>query len=199
MSAVDEREILRCASAEDWWDWLSEHHGLSSGVRLAIAKKKATRPGVSQAEALEAALCFGWIDGTIGRLDDEFYLQGYSPRRPKSLWSRINRDHALALIDSGRMQPAGLAEVERARADGRWDAAYASARTIEVPADLAAALAAVPEAAAFFERLSGQNRYAILFRTGNAKRPETRARRIAAFVEMLARGETPYPQGTARR
>jgi uncharacterized protein YdeI (YjbR/CyaY-like superfamily) len=145
---------------------------------------------VTVAEAVEVALCFGWIDGQVARHDADWFLQRYTPRRRQSRWSRINRERALALIAAGRMRSAGLAQVEAARADGRWEAAYAGQRTATVPDDLRAALDANPAAAAFFATLRGANRYAILYRVQDAKRPETRARRIDRFVAMLARGET---------
>ena len=144
-------------------------------------------------EALTVALTWGWIDGQKRALDDTHWLQKFTPRKPKSLWSKINRDKALALIASGAMQPAGLAEVERAQADGRWDAAYAGSKTITVPDDLAAALAADKRAAARFATLNAANRFAVLFRVHTAKKAETRAKRIAQFVAMLARGETLHP------
>lgn len=188
------RPILYCADSDEWERCLQAHHESSSGVRLAIAKKGAAHASVSYAEALEAALCFGWIDGQKASLDDDHYLQAFSPRAARSIWSRINRDKALELIDAGRMRPRGLREVERAQADGRWDAAYAGQKSAEVPADLAAALEASPAASEFFATLSSQNRYAILFRIGNVKRAETRARKIAEYVAMLERGETIHPQ-----
>jgi uncharacterized protein YdeI (YjbR/CyaY-like superfamily) len=151
---------------------------------------------VTRAEALDIALRHGWIDGQSGSLDEDYWLQSFGPRRSRSTWSQINRDSALALIESGQMQPAGLAEVERAKADGRWDAAYASPSSATVPDDLASALAANPTAQAFFGTLSSQNRYAVLFRIATAKRAETRARKITEFVAMLERGETIYPQKT---
>jgi uncharacterized protein YdeI (YjbR/CyaY-like superfamily) len=163
-------------------------------VLLAIAKKTGSATSVSYADAVEVALCFGWIDGQSKRLDDDHYLQLFTPRRARSIWSRINRDKATRLIEEGRMRSAGLAEVERAKADGRWEAAYGSSTTIEVPDDLAAALVANAAASAFFESLTSQNRFAILFRIGNVKRAETRARKIAEYVAMLERGETLYPQ-----
>lgn len=160
---------------------------------IEFAKKGTGVPTVSYVEAVEVALAYGWIDGQVKRSEEEgFYRQRFTPRRPRSRWSQINRDRALALIESGRMRPPGLAEVERARADGRWDEAYAPPSRIEVPEDLRAALDAVPAAAERFAALGAQNRYAILYRVGDAKRPETRARRIQRFVEMLARGETPH-------
>ncbi len=189
-----ERPILFCESADDWTRWLADHAATSDGVRLAIAKKGGGHASVSYAEALDEALCVGWIDGQKWSHDEHHFLQGFGPRRARSIWSAINRDTATALIESGRMRPAGLAEVERARADGRWDAAYAGPKTIEVPPALRAALDAEPAAAAAFAMLSSQNRYAILFRLHHAKRPETRTRNIEKFVAMLARGETIYPQ-----
>jgi uncharacterized protein YdeI (YjbR/CyaY-like superfamily) len=173
--------------------WLERHGAGSAGFWLRLFKKGAEVPTVTRDDAIDAALCFGWIDGQKRALDDDYWLQRFTPRRAGSRWSRINREKALALIEAGRMRPAGLAEVERARADGRWEAAYAGARTIAVPEDLAAALAANPAAAAFFATLDGANRYAVLYRVQDAKRPETRARRIATFVGMLARGEKLHP------
>jgi uncharacterized protein YdeI (YjbR/CyaY-like superfamily) len=191
---VVDREIVYFADAAAWTDWLEKHHADSPGVRLAIAKKGSVKSSPSYAEALDTALCFGWIDGQTRRLDDDYYLQLFTPRRPRSTWSQINREHIARLTEAGAMRPAGLREVERAKSDGRWEAAYAPQRTIEVPDDLAAALAANRVAAEFFPTLSSQNRYAILFRIGNAKRQETRGQRIADFVAMLERGETIYPQ-----
>jgi uncharacterized protein YdeI (YjbR/CyaY-like superfamily) len=148
---------------------------------------------VTYPEALAVALCFGWIDGQKGRLDDDYWLQRFTPRKPGSRWSRINTDKAAELIEAGRMRPAGLAEVERARADGRWAAAYEPQSTSAVPDDLAAELARDESARAFFETLNGANRYAILYRIGSAQRPETRARRIAKYVAMLAEHKKIYP------
>ncbi|QWT23440.1 YdeI/OmpD-associated family protein [Subtercola sp. PAMC28395] len=193
---VVEREALFCSDAREWARWLTENSGTSDGVRLALAKKGGTIPGVGYSEALDIALCFGWIDGGKAKLDENHFLQNFGPRRARSIWSRINRDRALALIEAGRMQPAGLREIERARADGRWEAAYEGSKTIEVPDDLRTALDANPAVAEFFARLNSVNRYAILFRIGNVKRPETRARKIGEYVDMLARGETIYPQKT---
>jgi uncharacterized protein YdeI (YjbR/CyaY-like superfamily) len=191
---VIEREIVYCADAAAWERWLEAEHAATDGVLLAIAKKTGAATSISYADAVEVALCFGWIDGQSKRLDDDHYLQLFTPRRARSIWSRINRDKVTRLIDEGRMRPAGLAEVERAKADGRWEAAYESSTTIEVPDDLAAALAANAAASAFFATLTSQNRFAILFRIGNVKRAETRARKIAEYVAMLERGETLYPQ-----
>ncbi len=191
---MTEKPIVHCADAEQWHGWLAAHSGEIDGIRLAIAKKGGTYAGVSYAEALDEALCVGWIDGQKGALDEHHFLQNFGPRRANRIWSVINRDKANALIESGRMQPTGLAEIERAQADGRWDAAYAGSKTIEMPVELRAALDAEPTAGAFFETLSSQNRYAILFRLSNAKRAETKTRKIDEFVAMLARGETIYPQ-----
>lgn len=176
-----------------WAAWLAEHHADAPGIWLAIPKKGAGVGGVPYAEALEVALCHGWIDGQKAALDDRFWLQRFTPRRPRSAWSRVNRDKALELIGRGEMAPAGLREVERARADGRWAAAYEPASTVAVPDDLRAALDGNPAAAAAFAALDGANRYAVLHRVHAAKRPETRERRIAGFVAMLADGRKPHP------
>jgi uncharacterized protein YdeI (YjbR/CyaY-like superfamily) len=176
-----------------WAAWLAGNHATSPGVWLRLAKKAAGTPSVTYAEALEEALCYGWIDGQKRGDDDAWWLQKFTPRGPKSIWSSINKQKAQALIDGGRMQPAGLAAVESARQDGRWDAAYDSARTIAVPDDLQAELDRNPAASAFFATLSKTNRYAILFRIQTARKPETRAKRIQQFVAMLERGELLYP------
>jgi uncharacterized protein YdeI (YjbR/CyaY-like superfamily) len=186
----DDLPILPFESADAWEAWLEAEHARPDGVWLKIAKKDSGIPTVSYEDAVAVALCFGWIDGQMRRFDERFYVQRFTPRRRASRWSKINRDKAEALIAAGRMRPAGLAQVEAAKADGRWDAAYDGARTIAVPDDLQAALDANPKAAAFFATLKGSNRYAILYRVGDAKRPETRAKRIAHFVDMLERGET---------
>jgi uncharacterized protein YdeI (YjbR/CyaY-like superfamily) len=182
------------ASPAEWEAWLDGQHAASDGLWLKIAKKDHDVPTVSYPEALEVALCFGWIDGQKRGLDHTHWLQRFTPRRPRSKWSRINTDKAQALIDAGRMRPAGLREVELAKTDGRWDAAYAGQRTIAVPPDLAEALAGNDAAQAFFATLSGANRYAFLYRINDAKRPETRARRITTYVAMLADGKTFHPQ-----
>lgn len=179
---------LAFASRQEWEAWLDAEHERSDGVWLKLAKKGVA--GVAYPEAVEVALCYGWIDGQSRKLDDTHWLQRYTPRRRASRWSKINRDKAQALIDAGRMKPAGLREVERAQADGRWDAAYAGARTATVPDDLQRALDADPEARAFFATLDSANRYAILYRVQDAKRPETRARRIEKYVAMLHAHET---------
>jgi uncharacterized protein YdeI (YjbR/CyaY-like superfamily) len=195
--STDRSELL-VRDAQAWRAWLEARHGEEPEVWLVLAKKGTTEPtSLTYDQALEEALCFGWIDGQMRRRDEATSLQRFTPRRSRSTWSKRNVGIAERLIAERRMHPAGLAEVERAKADGRWEAAYAGAATIEVPEDLRKALAAEPKARAMFERLNGQNRYAVLYRITTAKRPETRARRIDQFVAMLARGETPYPQKRA--
>ena len=188
-----EYPVLDCADAEAWARWLAAHHAEAPGVWLRLAKKAGPLTSVSYADALEAALCEGWIDGQKRAHDDVSWLQKFTPRGARSLWSRVNREKAEALIASGRMQPAGLAAVEAARRDGRWDRAYDSPARATVPDDLRAALAAAPEAERHFATLSAANRYAVLHRVQTAARPETRARRIATLVAMLARGESLHP------
>jgi uncharacterized protein YdeI (YjbR/CyaY-like superfamily) len=186
-------EPLECADAAAWNRWLEQHHASAAGVWLRMAKKGSGVASVDYPQALEEALCHGWIDGQRKSDDATYFQQRFTPRTQRSMWSQINRDKVLKLIESGRMQAAGLAEVERAKADGRWDAAYEGAKAATVPPDLQAALDANAQAAKFFATLNAQNRYAVLFRTQGAKKPETRARRIEKFVEMLAKGEKPYP------
>jgi uncharacterized protein YdeI (YjbR/CyaY-like superfamily) len=188
--ASDDLPILPFASQSDWEAWLEDNHAEAPGMWLKIAKKASGIETVTHAEALDVALCFGWIDGQRGRLDGEWFIQRFTPRRARSRWSQINRDKVEQLIADGKMRPAGLREIERAKADGRWDAAYASQSTIEVPDDLQQALDANPAAKEFFATLTGSNRYAVLYRIHDAKRAETRTRRIEKFVAMLARGET---------
>jgi uncharacterized protein YdeI (YjbR/CyaY-like superfamily) len=185
----DELPIRRFADAAKLEGWLEENGGSSQGLWLKIAKKGAPEPTVTYGEALELALCFGWIDSQKRGFDAEHFLQRFTPRRPRGRWSRINREKAEALIEAGRMRPAGMAEVEAARADGRWEAAYEGQRTAQVPEDLRRELEANPAAREFFEALDGANRYAILYRLDEAKRPETRERRLRKFVAMLERGE----------
>jgi uncharacterized protein YdeI (YjbR/CyaY-like superfamily) len=191
--AAADLEILFFESAADWETWLTRYHADSPGVWLKIAKKGSGRPSVSYADALDVALCFGWIDGQKGRGDDQHWLQRFTPRKPGSRWSKINTEKAAGLIDAGRMHATGLREVEKARADGRWQAAYAGQGSITVPADLAEALAANEAAREFFATISSVNRYAILYRIGSVKRPETRARKIAQYVAMLAEHKTIHP------
>jgi uncharacterized protein YdeI (YjbR/CyaY-like superfamily) len=193
MNETNPLPTLSFASQREWDAWLDAHHTEAPGLWLKLAKKEAGIPSVTYAEALESALCYGWIDGQKAACDGQHWLQKFTPRRPKSVWSRVNREKAEALIAAGRMRPGGLRQVELARADGRWDAAYDSQRTITVPPDLQQELDRHPEAQAFFKTLNSQNRYAILYRIQSAKRPETRAARIQKFVEMLSRGETIYP------
>jgi uncharacterized protein YdeI (YjbR/CyaY-like superfamily) len=186
---------LLIADAAAWRAWLEGHDEDESGVWLVLAKKGTHEPtSLSYDEALEEALCHGWIDGQVGRRDERTYRQRFTPRSARSSWSKRNVSIVERLLEQERMRPAGLAAVASAKADGRWDAAYAGQRTIEVPADLAAALAAEPDAKATFETLTSQNRYAILYRLQDAKRSDTRVRRIERFVAMLARGETIHPQ-----
>ncbi len=173
--------------------WLEANHARCDGVWLRHAKKGSAHLSVTYQEALEVALCFGWIDGQRKGLDDTHYLQRWTPRRARSIWSKVNRDKALRYIEEGRMQPSGLAEVERAQKDGRWDAAYDSSSTAQPPPDLLAAFEQHPGSAEFFATLKSQNRYAVLFRIQTAKKPDTRAKKIAQFAEMLARHETIHP------
>ncbi len=193
MKKIDSYPTLSFENQSSWENWLEAHHAEVVGVWLKIAKKEAGIPSVSYAEALESALCYGWIDGQKAALDDQYWRQMFTPRGPKSGWSKINREKAEALIEAGRMQAAGLRQVESARADGRWDAAYESQRSIGVPEDLQAELEKHPEALAFFNTLNSANRYAILYRVTTARKPETRAARITKLVEMLERKEKIHP------
>ncbi len=188
-----EPELLVVADVGAFRAWLDEFEDVSDGVWLVLAKKGVTEPtSLRYEEALDEALCSGWIDGQVKRIDDRVYRQRFTPRRKRSIWSKRNVEKISVLTAEGRLRPRGLVEVERAKADGRWDNAYSGPATIRVPDDLAAALAAHPAAAAVFETLSGQNRYAVLHRIETALRPETRAKRIARSVEQLAAGVTPY-------
>ncbi|MCW3068799.1 MAG: hypothetical protein JWL67_1424 [Solirubrobacterales bacterium] len=191
---ADELPELIVADWRAWRRWLGRHHE-SHGVWLVLAKKGSSDPtSLSYDEALEEALCHGWIDGQVARRDERTFRQRFTPRRPRSSWSKRNVGIVERLITESRMHVAGLAAVEQAKVDGRWESAYRGPATIEVPADLAAALAAEPRAQAMFEILTSQNRYAVLYRIDGAKRSDTRARRIERFVVMLARGETVHPQ-----
>lgn len=185
--------VLSFDSREGWAAWLERNHAASPGIWLRLAKKGSGLPSVTRDEALEVALCYGWIDGQARSVDESTWLQKFTPRGARSIWSKINREKAERLIAEGRMRPAGLAEVERAKADGRWEAAYDSPSRATVPDDLQAALDASPRARDFFAALDGRNRYAILFRIQTAKKPETRAKRIRDFVRMLENGEKLYP------
>ena len=197
MGVDDGLPKLPFASPAEWEKWLEDNHAVSDGVWIKIAKKGSGVESVRYPEVLESALCFGWIDGRREALDDRHFLQRFTPRRPRSRWSRINREKAERLIADGRMRAAGVLEVERAQADGRWQAAYDGQKSITVPEDLQRELDARPTAKAFFAELSSQNRYAILYRLQEAKKPETRARRLAKFVAMLEAGETIYSGSTS--
>jgi uncharacterized protein YdeI (YjbR/CyaY-like superfamily) len=172
--------------------WLKKNHAQSPGLWLKLAKKGAN-PSVTYAQALEEALCYGWIDGQKNPFDEHWWLQKFTPRGPRSIWSKINRDKALALIAAGLMQPAGLAAIEAAKKNGRWEAAYDSQRTAALPDDFQAELDRRPKAKAFYATLNSVNRYAIIFRLSSAKKPETRARRMQQFIDMLENGEKLYP------
>jgi uncharacterized protein YdeI (YjbR/CyaY-like superfamily) len=188
----DGRPILAFPSVKEWEAWLEAEHATSDGVWIKFAKKGSGIPSVVYAEAVESALCFGWIDSLVRSLDERFYLQKFTPRRPRSKWSQVNRDKATSLMDEGRMRPAGLAEVELARADGRWEAAYVPPGELTVPEDLQQALDENPQAAEFFATLNKSNRFAIVYQLEDAKKPETRVRRLEKFVGMLNRGEKLY-------
>jgi uncharacterized protein YdeI (YjbR/CyaY-like superfamily) len=181
------------ANQAEWEAWLELNGNVITGAWLRLAKKTADQQTVSYAEALESALCHGWIDGQKRAESEHYWLQRFTPRTAKSIWSRINKAKAEALISAGRMRPAGMREIDRARQDGRWDAAYSSASASSIPDDLQKALDANENAKAFFATLNSQNRYAILFRIQNVKKAETRAKKIAQFIEMLARGEKLHP------
>lgn len=192
-SAPGPETALHFDGPAEWAAWLERHHATSPGVWLRIAKKGAATPSISHPQALELALCHGWIDALSRSDGSSHWLKRFTPRTPRSLWSKVNRDKALALQAAGRMRPAGLKEMQRAQADGRWGAAYDPGSTSSVPPDLQAAFDANPAAKAFFATLDSQNRYAVLFRVQTAKLAATRARRIETFVAMLARGEKPHP------
>lgn len=188
--AKAEQPVVFFAAPDEMEAWLEAHGETSDGMWLKFAKKASGIRSVVYAEAVEIALCHGWIDGQVKRLDEEHYLQRFTPRRARSKWSKINREKAERLIAEGRMRPAGRREVERAREDGRWDEAYDSATTVTVPDDFQRALDAEPAAREFFESLGPTKRYAFLYRILDAKRPETRAKRIAEYVELLREGRT---------
>lgn len=181
--------IQSFASKTKWAEWLAKQHDKSAGVWLKLAKKDSGIPSVTYDEALDVALCYGWIDGQKKGFDDKYWLQKFTPRGPKSIWSKINTEKAERLIAAGEMKPAGLKVIEAARQDGRWDAAYSSQRNMSVPEDFQAALDKNKKAKIFFTTLNSANRYAILFRIQTAKKAETRAKRIQQFIEMLGRGE----------
>jgi uncharacterized protein YdeI (YjbR/CyaY-like superfamily) len=185
-----ELPILECASERDWERWLEDNHSGSAGVWLRFAKRGAPTPTVTHAQALDVAICFGWIDGQVRRVDPAHYVQRFTPRTPRSRWSQVNRDKAESLIAAGRMRAAGRAQVAAAQADGRWDAAYEPPSRATVPDDLQRALDAEPAARAFFETLTGMRRYAFLHRLHHVRTPQARARRIAGYIELLREGRT---------
>ena len=192
-TAKHDLPVVSFASREAWEAWLAEHHASARGVWMKIAKKGSGIETVSYGDAVEVSLCYGWIDGQKDKLDDRYWLQRFGPRARKSKWSRINSRKATELIERGEMKPAGLREVERAKADGRWDVAYEPPSTATVPDDLRRALGRNEKAREFFSSLDRRNRYAILYRIQDAKKPETRARRIEQFVAMLEEGKKLYP------
>jgi uncharacterized protein YdeI (YjbR/CyaY-like superfamily) len=193
MTKAVELATLPFETKKKWADWLAKQHDKSAGVWLKLAKKDSRIPSVTYEEALDVALCYGWIDGQKKSFDGQYWLQKFTPRGPKSIWSKINTEKAEKLIARGEMRPAGLKAIEAARQDGRWDAAYSSQKNMSVPADFQAALDRNKKAKAFFATLNSVNRYAILFRIQTAKKAETRARRIQQFLEMLERSEKLYP------
>jgi uncharacterized protein YdeI (YjbR/CyaY-like superfamily) len=190
--------VLAFASSAEWEAWLQAQPFTSKGIWLKLAKAASDIPSISKQEAIDGALCYGWIDGQLDRFDASHWLVRFTPRRRNGKWSRINRERALVLVDLGRMRPAGMKEIEEAQRDGRWEVAYAPQSKATVPEDLQSALDRKPAAKRLFDRLDSRNRYAILYRVHDAKKPETRAQRIEKFVTMLARGETIYPQREGR-
>ena len=192
-SAKAALEVALFENAGEWAAWLEANHAQSSGLWLKLAKKGGPFVSVSGAQALEIALCYGWIDGQGKTCDDDSWLQKFTPRARKSLWSKVNREKATQLIERGQMRPAGLQEIERAQQDGRWDAAYDPASRAQVPQDFQAKLDENPAAQEFFARLNSRNRYAMLFRLQTAKKAETRAKHIEKFLSMLEKGEAIYP------
>ena len=184
-----ELPILPFASKKKWADWLAKQYDKTTGIWIKIAKKDSGIPSLTYEEALDVALCYGWIDGQKKGLDDQYWLQKFTPRGPKSIWSKINTEKAERLIASSEMKPAGLKAIEAAKNDGRWEAAYASQKNISIPEDFQAALEKNKKAKAFFSTLKSAERYSFLFRLHNTKKPEIRANRIQKFIEMLERGE----------
>nr|HET6903291.1 YdeI/OmpD-associated family protein [Ktedonobacteraceae bacterium] len=193
MKKADSLPIVACETQQDWEKWLTEHHTNAEGVWLKLAKKGTGIPSINYAEALDIALCYGWIDGQKASFDDTYWLQKFTPRRSKSIWSKVNCDKAMALIAEGRMQPAGIRQVELAKADGRWDVAYESQGKITIPPDFQSELDKNQQAKDFFSTLDSANRYAILFRIQTAKKPATRSARITRFIEMLANSQKIHP------
>lgn len=196
METLANLPILLCDSPQAWENWLGEHHAQTQGVWLKMAKKGAGVASVSYAEALDAALCYGWIDAQKKSYDDAFWLQKFTPRRPKSVWSKVNTEKVTQLIASGKMQPAGLRAVDGAKQDGRWEAAYQPQSTLTVPDDLRAELERHPQAQAFFDTLNKINRYAICYRIETARKPETRRARIEKFIAMLENHDMLHPSSS---
>lgn len=190
--------VLAFADLRSWEHWLRKNGETTPGVWLKFAKAGAVQPTLSKAEAIEGALCHGWIDGQLAKFDEQYFLIRFTPRRRGSPWSRINRETAQRLLAEGRVSAKGLCEIETAKANGRWDTAYASQANTVVPSDLRAALKAAASAKKLFDALDGANRYAIIYRVMEAKKPETRARRIAQYIDMLTRGETIHPRTRGR-
>jgi uncharacterized protein YdeI (YjbR/CyaY-like superfamily) len=193
MKKADSLPIEAFETQQDWEKWLTEHHTDAEGVWLKLAKKETGIPSINYAEALDSALCYGWIDGQKASFDDTYWLQKFTPRRSKSIWSKVNCNKAMALIAEGRMQPAGIRQVELAKADGRWDVAYESQSKITIPPDFQSELDKNQQAKDFFSTLDSANRYAILFRIQTAKKPATRSARITKFIEMLAQNQKIHP------
>jgi len=189
----DTLQVVSFETQHDWEAWLKEHHADTKGIWLKLAKKAAGTPSVSYAEALDSALCYGWIDGQKATFDDKYWLQKFTPRGARSMWSKVNCDKATALIADWRMQPAGLRQVELARSDGRWEAAYESQSKITIPDDFQRELDKNQRAKEFFSTLDSANRYAVLFRIHAAKKPETRSARIQKFIEMLSQHQKLHP------
>ncbi|WP_246623282.1 YdeI/OmpD-associated family protein [Sphingomonas colocasiae] len=191
---VDPEKLFEFADEQRFNDWLSKHHDTADEVWIRIYKTDSGLATITPKQAIDVALCWGWIDGLRKGLDDTSFLQRYTRRRPRSIWSRINVDNVARLIEEGRMTEHGLAQVEAAKADGRWDRAYESGQAMTIPEDLQAAIDADPAAREMFARLNAQNRFALAFRTRNMKTAAGRAKKIETFVQMLRRGETIYPQ-----
>ena len=198
MGAVGDLEELLVADTDAWHDWLDRHHADHPGVWLVLHKKGGHTTTLTYAQALDEALCFGWIDGQVAKRDDESYRQRFTPRRPDSAWSARNVKYVERLTEAGRMRPAGVAAVEAAKASGRWDSAYSGSAGMEVPPDLADALEASPVAAAMFEQLDAANRYAIVYRLNAVKRQTTRDRKLGEYIAMLERGESIHPRRTRK-
>lgn len=193
MKNADNLPIILFASQQDWEAWLEEHHADTKGIWVKMAKKETGIPSITYAEAVEGALCYGWIDGQKVSFDEQHWLQKFTPRRPKSMWSKVNCDKVTALVASGRMQPAGMQQIELAKADGRWEAAYDSQSKSTIPDDFQRELDNNQKAKEFFATLNSANRYAFLYRIQTAKKPETRSARIQKFIEMLANNEKFHP------